>query len=303
MIGRVANAPLSRVLVDGMARSQAQLVRLQEQLATGKRAATHADLGVDAVRTLSARTLLARENAQGAVAKAVDTTLALQDAHMNAIADGVGALRVSILKAAGTGKSAGLQQEIAQAFATFRGALNAREGGVALFGGGQGDDAPFAPATLAATAGLAADDAFRNDAVRATARVADGVDMAYGIGADEIGRGLFAGFRALAEAGPIGAGLGDADRATLLAASDLLKGGLAELGAVNADNGRRRAEVEVLAARSTERANLLTGLISRHEDADFAQIAVDLASRRTQLEASYSVFTQLSGLSLVRYLR
>lgn len=303
MIGRVATAPLSAVLTDGMARTSARIVGLQDQLASGKRATSYADLGLATGPTLSARTLLARAEAEGAAARAVETSMALADAHMTAIADSAATLRTAVLRAAGTGSGHGLPQEIEAAFASFRGALNAREGGVPIFGGAQADNDPFAPRTLAEAAATDPDAAFRNDGVRATARVGDGVDMAYGIGADEIGRGLLGAFRALAAAGPFGTQLTAAQRDALKGATDLLGDGLAELGAVQADTGRKRANLEVLSARADERANLLEALVSRHEDADLAGIAVELATRKTQLEASYSVFSQLSGLSLVRYLR
>jgi flagellar hook-associated protein 3 FlgL len=47
----------------------------------------------------------------------------------------------------------------------------------------------------------------------------------------------------------------------------------------------------------------LKDIISQNEDADLGQVATDLATQKTVLEASFSVFSQLSGLSLVNYLR
>ena len=48
---------------------------------------------------------------------------------------------------------------------------------------------------------------------------------------------------------------------------------------------------------------LLEGVIETNEDADLGQVALDLAQQKTMLQASYSVFSQLSDLSLVSYIR
>ena len=48
---------------------------------------------------------------------------------------------------------------------------------------------------------------------------------------------------------------------------------------------------------------MLSSVIEGNEDADLGQVAIDLAQQKTVLEASYSVFGQLSRLSLVSYLR
>jgi flagellar hook-associated protein 3 FlgL len=55
--------------------------------------------------------------------------------------------------------------------------------------------------------------------------------------------------------------------------------------------------------RAGDRSTLLQGIIQDNEDADLGQVAIDLAQQKTMLQASYSVFAQLSGLSLSSYLR
>ncbi|MGC5301784.1 hypothetical protein, partial [Escherichia coli] len=88
----------------------------------------------------------------------------------------------SLMNAVGTGDSAGLQEAIQTAFSQFRTSLNASEGGTPLFGGSQTDQTPFSVDTLAQAATTPGASAFHNDTVRANARVADGVDVSYGIG-------------------------------------------------------------------------------------------------------------------------
>lgn len=301
-MNRVATIPLQRTMADAIQRSQQKLAISQQRLSTGKKAADFADLGTETVRNLSAHSLLARQEAQATVAKRVGTTLSLYQGHLEGIEAAVSDMREQIITAVGTGKAAGLQEAIETAFAQYRSSLNSAEGGVPLFGGAQSDSNPFAPDTLAQVAVTDADTAFRDDPVRATARVAEGVDVAYGITASSVGKDLYAVFRTLAQAGTISESPDATQLAALQAAVGQLDTGLGSLRGVNAENGRKQVQVETLATRGEERALLLSGVIESNEDADLGQVAVDLAQQKTMLQASYSVFAQLSSLSLASYL-
>lgn len=299
---RVATVPLQRTMSGAIQKSQAQLATTQVRLATGKKAPDLASLGTQTVRNLSARSLVARQEAHADVATRLGTTLSLYDANITGL-DTLGSeLRQNILTAIGTNASPGLQDAIQTAFDQFRSALNANEAGIPLFGGSQTAD-PFTPATLADTVGLDAADAFTNDGVRASARVGDNLDVRYGVTASELGGDMLAAFRTLAEAGPFGDTPTAAQLDALKAAKGQFDTALSGVRAVNAGNGRRQAQIETLATRAEERTTLLKDIISRNEDADLGQIAIDLAQQKTVLEASYSVFSQLSSLSLINYLR
>jgi flagellar hook-associated protein 3 FlgL len=150
---------------------------------------------------------------------------------------------------------------------------------------------------------LAQTDAFANDNVVASARIADGVDVPYGVGASAAGGGLYTAFQSLALAGPIGATLTAAQKTALTSVVDQLQTGLGSLRAVNAENGRRTTQVESMINSGDQRTTLLTGVIGANEDADLGQVATDISQQKTILEASYSVFSQLAGLSLVQYLK
>lgn len=299
---RIATIPLQRTLFDAIGRSQLRLAEAQQQMASGKKATTLAALGPEAVRTLSARSLLARQQAEGGVAARLSSTLALVDTHLTSTETALGDLRTQMLKGLGEGRTDGLQGIIEEAFATFRSAMNADEGGSPLFAGAQSGP-PFKPASLADTIGLAPSDAFANDQVKATARVADGLDVTVGILASDLGSDIFSAFRTLAEAGSIGTVPTAAQKAALQTAAEQLDNGIKRLRLENSENGRRQAQLDTLAERTTERSTILEDLISKNEDADLGQVASELKLRQTALEASYAVFAKLSGLSLVNYLR
>lgn len=302
-MSRVATIALQRTMSAAIQRSQQALAATELQLASHKKAADYAALGTEAVRNLSTHSLLAQQNAYIDAAKQVDLTLSLNDANIGAMDTSASSLKKDIISAIGTGEGAGLNEAITAAFNQFRASLNASEGGTVLFGGSQTDGAPFLPNTLADTVGTPASAAFANDGIKASVRLSNGVDVQYGVTASDIGSGLYTAFQTLAAAGPIGNPPTPAQLTALGTAAGQLDTGLTSLRAVNAENGRKQAQVDTLGTRATDRSILLKGIISGNEDADLGQVAIDLAQQTTILQASYSVFKQLSELSLVTYLR
>lgn len=301
-MNRVATVPMQRVVAAGIERAQQQIARSLTEQATGKKAADYGALGSATVRNLSAHSLAARQETYAQVSTRLGTTLSLYDAQIGTIDAAVDTLRGQILEAVGTGQSTGLQSAFETTFAQLRGALNTTIDGVPLFGGSQ-TDTPFKPYVLADMAGLAPAAAFANDDVRASARIADGVDVQYGITASDVAEPLLAAFRTIADAGAIGTTPTPAQVTALNDALGQLSAGVTAMRAVNAVNGRNQSQAETLATRAGDRGVLLADIISSTEDADLGQIAIDLAQNKALLQASYSVFTQLANLSLSNYLR
>jgi flagellar hook-associated protein 3 FlgL len=300
---RVATVPLQQMMSGAIQRSQQSLATSQIQLATEKKVNDYAGLGLDAVRTLSARSMLATQETYKTNISRVSTTLSFYQANLEAMDSSMADLREELFSAVGTGNSPGLQGMIEDAFSGLRTSLNAQEGGVSLFAGAQTSATPFLPETLDDTIGLDAADAFGNDAVRQSTRAADGVDVEYGIGASDVAGKLIPAFRALAEAGPFGETLTDDQKTAITAALGLLDTGISGLRSVNAANGRKQAQVETLSTRAQDRVDLLTGVIGSVEDADLGQVAIDISQRQTILQASYSVFAQLNSMSLANFLK
>lgn len=299
---RVATIPLQQTTAISIQRAQQKLAVTQAQLSTGKKAPDLAALGSEAVRTLSAHTLLAKQEAHAQTATRLGTTLSLYETSITAIENGSMDLGNRLATAVGTGEAAGLGEAISAAFDQFRSMLNTSEGGLPLFGGGISGE-PYTPSKIEELSGLPAADHFVDGTAIARARVGDGLDLNYGITASELGIEMTKVYRNLVEAGPFGERLTDAQKTALTDIKIQLDGAVAGIRRVNAENGRRLAQTDTLIDRANERALVLKDVISRNEDADLAQVAMDLAMHKTALEASYSVFTQLNELSLLNYLR
>lgn len=300
---RIATIPLQQAQTAGMARATEKLNDVLNQLSSGKKSNDLAGLGNDAVRSLSTRNMLARQQAQGKAASQLGTTLSLYAANIGAIDDTMSSLRTELLKAAGNADGTGIQGAITSAFQQFRNALNASDGEVSLFAGSQSQGAPFKPMTLADTVGATTATAFADDDVRASARVGDGIDVTYGVSARELGGDLLQAFRTLAEVGDIGSTPTAAQASAMASAAEQIQKALAGVRSIDGDNGRKQALVESLGTRAEERSTLLKGVISDAEDADYAQLSTELDQQQQVLKASYSVFSQVSKLSLTDYIR
>ncbi|HEX8421250.1 MAG TPA: flagellin [Sphingomonas sp.] len=299
---RVATIPFQQTMRSALQKSQQALVTTQQRLATGKQVNDIAGLGTDAVRTLSTRSLLAAQEGQAKTARQIGNTLALYDANIGQVDTAATDLRTSLITAIGNGKAAGLQQTAEAAFAQVRSALNSNSEGKALFGGSQVDSPPFLPATLAATAGMTPASAFANDDVRGSARVGDNIDVTYGVTASELGAGMLAVFRTLAEAGPISEIPTPAQLAAMQAAVDQIDAAVPQIRTVNSINGARQAQVETLAGRADDRKALLDSIITQNEGVDWGQLSIDLETQKQLLDVSSSVFVQITRMSLANYL-
>lgn len=302
-MNRIATVPLQTTMSSSIGKTQVRLSELQQQLASGKKATDLASLGSETGRNLSARSLVSRQEAQLAVSKRVETSLQLYESHITQMDDVTSQLRTDILRAVGTEQGAGLQDAAEAAFDQIRAALNATEAGIPMFGGAQDGAHPFVPKSLAETAGMDAQDAFTNDDVRRQARVAEGLDLEYGVLADEVGSKLFEAFKTIAEAGPIGSELTAAQKTALTDALDQMDGAIGDIRDANSANGRRQAQAEQVTRRAEDRMLVLKQVISNNEDADLGDVAMELSQVQTRLEASYSVFARLANLNLGDYLR
>ena len=300
---RIATIPLQQAQAAGMARATGKLNDVITKLSSGKKAPDLAGLGSDAVRSLSTRNMLARQEAQGKAASQLGTTLSLYATNIGAIDESVTSLRTALLTAAGTGDGTGVQGAIAGAFQQVRNALNASDGEVALFAGSQTQGTPFKPVTLADTVGATTATAFADDGVRASARVGDAMDVTYGVSARELGGDLLQAFRTLAEAGDIGSTPTAAQKAAMQSAAEQIQKALSGVRSIDGENGRKQALLESLGTRAAERSTLLKGVIADAEDADYAQLSTELDQQQQVLKASYSVFSQVSKLSLTDYIR
>lgn len=299
---RVTNLLMNQAMSASIQRTQSQMLDTQQQATTGAKSQTYAGLGADTVRSISANGLLSRTEAYASVATRVGTTLSLYDTGLTQLDSTVSTLRQNVLFAIGQGDTSALQSSIEAAFDEFKMALNTSESGVRLFGGSQTNADPVKAGSLADLLTMTNADVLGGDDAVPSARLGDGVDVKYGTTAKAIGSDILDAFRTLAAAGPFGQKPTAAQSAALSAALSQLDNGIDAVRTANAENGRKQVQLDTLTQSAAARAVILKTAVGDAEDADMAQVAINLAQQKTALEASYSVFARLSDLSLVNFL-
>ncbi|WP_234041654.1 flagellin [Erythrobacter aureus] len=290
-------------MTDGIQRSQSRLGETQQDLATGRRVHSYADLGSNAVRSISAHSMLSRHKAEMQVSKHVETTLGLYDTHLTNMDNQLTEMRTQMLTALGNEDGTGLQEAFEGAFERFRDSLNADEGGVYLFGGSSSEVKPFMPKDFQAAQWNPTVNAFRSDGNQAKATIGENHTMTFGIGAREAGEQIYDAFRTLSQAAPFKDGeMTWGNKTAIRTALEQLDDGLGKLRNVNGENGRKMAKLDAITEAAEKRSLVFERIISESEDADLGKVATDLAKHQASLQASYSVFARLSSLSLTNYL-
>lgn len=300
---RVASLPLQDSMARSIMRGNARLAETQRQLSTGKKSDTYAGLGADAIRTVTARALLVKTDTHVAVSRQLGTKLTIYDSYLTQMETNLSGLREAVASGLGTQVTVGLQTTLEASFAEFANALNAMDGAEPLFAGSRTDGPVFTPQTLGDVMTTTNADAFQSDTVRQSARVGDTVTVEYGVDARSIGTDVLDAYRTLAAQAPYSEFPTATQLTALGDALAQLDAGLTALRAANGENGRAQNRVETLGLRAETRKIMLSDVISRSEDVNLADVATSLATQKTALEASYSVFSKLSGLNLTNYLR
>ncbi|MCS7236621.1 MAG: flagellar hook-associated protein FlgL [Armatimonadota bacterium] len=267
-----------------------RLSRLQEQLATGKRVQRPSDDPPNLPAVLVMRDAV---NAAGQYARNLQDTKTLLDAGQRALQDAVQVIQrlreLAIQGANGTLAPSDMQA-LAREVEALRGELvalgNTQVAGKYIFAG-----------TLTTTAPFNGAGNYLGNQTPLRREVDRGIPVEATVPGDQVFPQVFGAAQALQEA--LEAGDHDAVRATLSgldAALDHLLSAQAELGA-------RASRVETIQARLEEFQVQLKELLSVREDADLAEVVMNLRLQENAYQAALAAGARLIQPSLVDFLR
>lgn len=305
---RVASFSQNQGLLTGMLRNQADLFKAQQQVTTGKKSQDYKGIASDTSTLVSARSLKSQADSFVRSGERVSQTLSTNDLQLSTIVDTARDIQAAITQALASDDATGLRETIDQSFLLLSSTLNTQIGGSYVFGGSRVRTVPFTPQSLQELAALpSAADAFANDQLRATARIADNMELSYGVLADEVGADIMNWLRdfALFDASPsgdLGGQLLPDQRTYLTSQLRGLDDAIQTVQSVQVSNGLKQAQVEDLGVRMTERGVFLENFIAELEDVNMAEAISRLQNEQTALEASYRSFATLSDLSLTRFI-
>lgn len=314
---RVSTNTLFDSGVATMNRQLSDLVRVQQQIATGRRVLTPADDPVAAARVLEvqqaadvmAQFRVNQDNARATLeleeTQLDSATELLQRAKELAITASNGTLTFAQRQAAAT--------ELRARYDQLMGIANSTDGtGQYMFAGYQSATRPFSRTIddLIANAGddvnYAGDDGQRRLQVSATRfiEVADSGSSVF-MGIDDGVGGNQSIFRTIADL--VGAiedsgNTGAAFSADITAGLGNLNRGLDSVLRVRGAIGSRLNELDSLTTTADDMAVQYAQALSNLQDLDYAQASAELARKLANLEAAQKSFAQTSQLSLFHYL-
>ncbi|MFQ5564520.1 MAG: flagellin [Parvularculaceae bacterium] len=304
---RISDLAFQQILLSGFQRAQGAAQERQIQVSSGKVSQTYGGLGASALQLLSMEGALSRANAFESAAKSALSRLQVQEAGLTTIADAVGAARADFVRTLATGSAELLLPGLEVHAQRMLSALNASIGGVFVFGGDKGDEAPVAASTLADLGAAGSIDAlFREGDARVRLAVEEGVAVDGGPLASEVGRDLLIELQELANAeatlGPFDGDLTAAQRDFLVEKVARFDEIAAALNQTLGLNGVSQAQTEEAIARNVQRRDLAEVVAADIEDVDIAEAIVRLNQDQLAVQAAARALADATELSLLNFI-
>ncbi len=305
---RIASFGQQSLLIQNTLRNQERLFRTQQQVTTGKKANSFRELSPDVQAALSARRSRSATRTFLETVKSVRQTVDFYDVQLSAVSDAAERLQDAIRTAIAQEDARGLISQLDQSFSSIVSALNTRINGVFIFGGSNTDQAPVNVTSLGDLQALAsASDAFDNNSDKQKAVVAEGIELTYGVVADEVADKVMASIKAIADfdagaGGPLNGPLTAAQRSFLESELANLDAAIADVRAKQVENGLNANRLKDIQEQHEDAFNFLEGLVGELEDVNMAEAISRLNQNQVALEASFRAISTLSRLTLLNFL-
>jgi flagellar hook-associated protein 3 FlgL len=302
---RVSTQAASQSALMDLMRAQRELYESGQQISTGLKAPDLKGYGNQAETILFARGALARSDNFVEASKRLASRLDVQDLALNEMSEAVQDLRLALT----TNDGSFLMADVQAAFSRFTSALNTQFNGSFIFGGTRTDTPPFTANTIADVQGAAnIADLFQNSAQAQTGRIEENTTVETGFLASDLASDLMGIFERIADfnAGPDGPFDGTVTEAQQNFLSTEISNVIAAFENIStavARNGSMQARLETAQVNNAQRSDYLTTMIAGMEEADMAEAATRLAQAQAAVQVSALVFSDMSQVSLLPFLR
>ena len=285
-----------------------ELSDLQAKVASGREAKDLQGFGGASSRLLNAQSMRSNADARASVINQLQARLGVQGAALGQVSNAAGLLAQSIREAISANDGRGIATELDLSFSSVVSALNESWNGQPLFAGERQGQGPVKISTLQqlqAATGPA--DIFDEAERHQVLDLGAGDPITLSAKASELSQGLFATLDDLATlldaaGGQIGQPISGADRDALLQIANRLDAESDKFVNEEGRAGQLQKRFEGESARLQERSNLLVKEIGEQADADIAMVSIQLSALLVQYEAAAKTFSDLSQLSLLKYL-
>ncbi|PKR53553.1 flagellin [Thalassospira marina] len=301
---RVSTSAMQQSLITQMRNVQTQLNTASEQSTTGIKSTNYAGVADQAyvLTSLSAEISQASsyadlaENIQGRVDVYYDSLNSMTEVLTEMLTD------ISAAQSSGTGSVIGLNESARSALDTMATLLNSQYEGRYLYAGSATDTLPVKVDSTSYGAITTPSNAdysyYSGNSDVASAHVADGMNVEYGITADM--DAFENALRALNIVANVSTDPIDTD--VLAEATDLINSALDGIGEQQTRMSSVHTELESIIDMHTDFQLTAEGMVSDLSEVDIAEAMVRLDTLSVQLEASYSAVAKVADLSLFDYL-
>ncbi|GHF25033.1 flagellar hook-associated protein 3 [Kordiimonas sediminis] len=307
-MGRISSFGQQQTMVQSLMNNQERVFDGQRKIATGKKTDEYAGLGSDTGTVLGSRAFKSRIEAYQSTITKVRGKLDANDVQLGGMIDSVESLKDNILSALSSNQAEGFSEVLNQTFKFVVNSLNTNFDSGYLFGGVKTGTRPVNVSELADLSALPAiSDGFDNGTLAFEARVADGVDLEFGILASDVATELFTIIKDLYDfdQGPSGPLQGEMDSTQfsfLQTELGNLTNAIDGMRQIQMNNGLIYERIDVVNEQHADTNVFLETFIAEIEDVDMAEVVTRLNNDQVALEASYQAVGSLSQLTLLRFL-
>lgn len=300
-MNRVATLAQHTVMLDSISKTQNRVFERQAQIASGKEARTFDDIARESQRLIGFENQMARAEEFIKQNGVIEARIQVMDSALNGILEVASDLKVRLLQRvdSSTGTAGDLAGEGASMLDTVVGLINTQINGRFLFAGSATQTSPVSdPVPDPTTFGVAEANYYQGDSVQLTARVSEGIEVAYGVpGGQPAFQQIIGALKAAIE--------GDTqdDAGLLNSAITLVDQAIDNLSTERTKVGSAGNVVARATAIHQDFRLYAEGVIGEIENVDVPATIAALTADETVLQASFITVGRMTSLTLADFLR
>jgi flagellar hook-associated protein 3 FlgL len=303
---RVSSYGQQQVMLNNLLRNQSNLFENQKQVASGKVHDTYKDFAGEVGTLLGSKSILTRTQTFIGSTTHVQRNLDVNNLQLENIKAKASDIRQTILETIAQDKTFVFMDVVSEAFSSIVASLNTDIGGIHIFSGGRSDIEPVTSSKLSDLVAAATPaDLFQNDQRKAIAKISTNTNMEYGLLADNVGSGIFAAIKNIADfdnVTPISGDLSVAQRAFLESQLAVFDSAIDDLQIIISNNGTRYSRVTDLLQEHNEQETFMRIFVSDIEDVNMAEAITRVNNDQIALDVSYKLTSELARTSLLNFI-
>lgn len=321
---RVSSFGQQQLLINAIQQNQGRVFEAQRQIATGRETDEFRGIAGETTTLLGSKSFLSRTETYQQTIATISGRLDANAVQISGIADALIQIQESIRTAVANDQAEGLPELIDSTFRFLLNSVNANIDGTFLFAGSRTGTAPVSEnirsiQDLQAFVDPNSDgildnpvrDIFENSDTAFQARIADGVDLQFGILADDLANDAFSQLQQIwawhtgvdpASTGPLQGELDDAQFSFLQDQVGILDKIISGIRQIEVQNGLAFERLDVVDQQHKDTELFLQTFISGIEDVDIAEAITRLNNDNFALQASFQSIASLNNLSLLNFL-